>query len=323
MSKFDMPKILFLAVCVFFLFKVPSLSAADTEVRTDLETLDGIMDESSAPDSPLPKVDPDSASRLDYITLQEDQIILLNRNLKNLIEDTEKLRQEKQAVEQELKKIRGQREIESTRLNAISEQRDSFQQQAESTLKQNKFYERKLEEYEEEMGQKEKEFELKSKDLEDLLALQEKEMSESLPSSPAWAGGSSLVSSQEAADVMTMVRQFNYEKERLKRDSARVHYNMGNDHFRKGDYAAAINEYRKTLTLTPNDAEAHFNLALVNGDFLRNYETALKHYRMYLFLNPKAEDAKFVKEKILEATLIGQSRINSPLENDKPLGPRW
>jgi hypothetical protein len=64
----------------------------------------------------------------------------------------------------------------------------------------------------------------------------------------------------------------------------------------------------------PYDASSHFNLAFVSGEFLNDPKTALAHYQRYLYLNPKAEDAHLVKEKILQAQLQLRTAIESPLE---------
>ena len=91
---------------------------------------------------------------------------------------------------------------------------------------------------------------------------------------------------------------------------------MGNIYFHQGKYKKAVGEYRQALTLTPQDPNAHYNLALVSGEFLKDLKTALNHYRQYLALRPGAEDSALVEEKILEAELILRTQIPSSLEED-------
>ena len=45
-------------------------------------------------------------------------------------------------------------------------------------------------------------------------------------------------------------------------NSAHVHYNLGNAQFKAGDLTGAIESYRQTLRLDPQDADAQHNLAL-------------------------------------------------------------
>ncbi len=43
-----------------------------------------------------------------------------------------------------------------------------------------------------------------------------------------------------------------------------LYYNLGNAYYRSGDVAGAVWAYEKVLLLNPNDADARYNLALVN-----------------------------------------------------------
>ena len=67
----------------------------------------------------------------------------------------------------------------------------------------------------------------------------------------------------------------------------------------------------------PDDPDAHYNLALISGEYLHDMKTSLKHYQIYLYLNPEAKDAAFVKEKIMHANLFLRGIVDSPLENRK------
>jgi len=104
------------------------------------------------------------------------------------------------------------------------------------------------------------------------------------------------------------------ENEKLKADSAKLHYNLGNTFFEQQKYAQAAKEYKRVVELIPYDPAAHYNLAFVSGDLLKDYETAKEHYERYLALNPQAEDAYLVKEKLLEIGLLIKTNIGPPLE---------
>ena len=78
---------------------------------------------------------------------------------------------------------------------------------------------------------------------------------------------------------------------------------MGNIYFERGEYQRAVVEYYQAVDLTPNDADTHYNLAFVSGEYLGDQETALKHYQWYLYLRPNAEDVNGIKEKMIQAKL--------------------
>ena len=115
-------------------------------------------------------------------------------------------------------------------------------------------------------------------------------------------------------DLLTQIDAFAEEDAQLRMDAAKAHYNMGNIYFQKGEYEIAAREYYQAVTLMPEDPDVHYNLAFVSGEYLHDFKTALKHYRMYLYLSPRAKDTYFVKEKIVHAKLVLDSAVDSPLE---------
>ncbi len=118
----------------------------------------------------------------------------------------------------------------------------------------------------------------------------------------------------ETTDLLSRIDAFTEGDERLREDAAKAHYNMGNIYFQKGEYEIAVREYYQAVTLMPDDPDSHFNLAFVSGEQLNDQKTALKHYKMYLYLNPTAKDSDFVKEKIVKAELFIRGLVDSPLE---------
>ncbi len=120
----------------------------------------------------------------------------------------------------------------------------------------------------------------------------------------------------QTLDLLSGIDTYNINDERLRADAAKAHYNMGNIYFQKGYYEIAAREYYQAATLMPNDPDTHFNLAFVSGEYLRDFKTALKHYKMYLYLNPDAKDRAFVNEKIMHAQLEIRGTLDSILEKD-------
>lgn len=121
---------------------------------------------------------------------------------------------------------------------------------------------------------------------------------------------------EKSLAVIKMIDDLNKGSEELKTDKAKVHYNMGNIFFNQGRYQKAVAEYEEAIRLMPLDANAHFNLAFVSGEYLKDHKTAARHYAQYLRLQPDARDAAAVREKIVEAELYIRSRINSSLERE-------
>ncbi|HLF17268.1 MAG TPA: tetratricopeptide repeat protein [Candidatus Omnitrophota bacterium] len=133
----------------------------------------------------------------------------------------------------------------------------------------------------------------------------------------------SFAESQDIADyesktleLLAKIDAFTEEDPILKADAAKAHYNMGNIYYEKGKYEIASREFYQAVTLMPDDPDAHYNLAYVSGENLRDFKTAVKHYKMYLYLKPNASDAHLVLGKIREAELALRAVVDSPLEED-------
>jgi len=115
-------------------------------------------------------------------------------------------------------------------------------------------------------------------------------------------------------DLLTKIDAFAEEDERLRADAAKAHYNMGNIYYQKGEFEIAYREYYQAVTLMPDDPDTHFNLAFVSGENLKDFKTAVKHYKMYLYLKPDAVDAHLVRDKINSASIELRAIVDSPLE---------
>ena len=118
-------------------------------------------------------------------------------------------------------------------------------------------------------------------------------------------------------DLLSRIDAFSEEAPDLKMDAAKAHYNMGNIYFEKGEYEIAVREYYQAVTLMPDDPDSHYNLAFVSSEFLNDQTTALKHYQMYLYLKPNAEDRDLVNEKIITAKLTLGSVIDSTIDQQQ------
>lgn len=91
-------------------------------------------------------------------------------------------------------------------------------------------------------------------------------------------------------------------KERLRKQEALLHYNLGVCYTKEKSYDMAIDEYEKVLGLNPDDADTHYNLAILYDDSRKNPKRAVEHYNKYLGLMPEAQDLDEVKEWIERLT---------------------
>jgi tetratricopeptide (TPR) repeat protein len=91
--------------------------------------------------------------------------------------------------------------------------------------------------------------------------------------------------------------------QKMMRENADMHYNLGTIFLQNKQYKEAIKEYERVLELRPSDSETHYNLGVLYDDFLKDREKALYHYQKYLTINPKAPDAKKVETYILSLEL--------------------
>jgi len=88
------------------------------------------------------------------------------------------------------------------------------------------------------------------------------------------------------------------EHERLLKDVADTHYNMGVMFAKKRDYVRAANEFRQVVELRPDDLDAHYNLGVIYAEHRPDREKAMKFFRKYLALNPQGQNASWAKQYI-------------------------
>lgn len=74
---------------------------------------------------------------------------------------------------------------------------------------------------------------------------------------------------------------------------------------KEGKFSSAKTLLTQSLSVSPNSADAYYNLGVLNELYLRDFGAAVKAYNQYLALKPNAEDAKLVSRwiKLLERKL--------------------
>lgn len=94
------------------------------------------------------------------------------------------------------------------------------------------------------------------------------------------------------------VSQLAREHQRLLKETADMHYNMGVLFSQQKQYERALTEFRKVVELRPDDADAYYNLGVIYAEHLPDRERAITHFRRYLKISPRAQDASWVKQYI-------------------------
>jgi len=243
--------------------------------------------------------------------IREKQVMEVNESLKNVIEENQVLADQNDKLQVELQRLKKERMSSQNDYSSLKKSLDKVRSTNREYSKEIKSLERSLTS----LKKQNQQVALKANSGDDIYGL-----------NSSWISGDDVMQLASATDeevteresktidLLTQIDAFAEEDQRLKEDSAKAHYNMGNIYFQKGEYEIAVREYYQAVTLMPDDPDSHYNLAFVSGEYLNDHKTALKHYQMYLYLNPNAKDVKFVKEKILKAKLFLKGKVDSPLE---------
>jgi len=91
------------------------------------------------------------------------------------------------------------------------------------------------------------------------------------------------------------------EDEQFRKEALKFHYNAGFAYDQNQRFDLALIEYKKALEMAPDDADVHYNLAILYDEYLLDKKKAIKHYQAYLKLCPDARDAVKVSYWINEA----------------------
>lgn len=88
------------------------------------------------------------------------------------------------------------------------------------------------------------------------------------------------------------------ERDRLLKENADLHYNLGVSLVQMGEYQRAVKEFLRTLELVPNDPESHFNLGRLYAQHLKDNDQAVRYFEKYVQLQPGAKDMDTVRKFI-------------------------
>lgn len=194
-------------------------------------------------------------------------------------------------------------------------EREQFVKEIRRVENLNKKYTQEIQDVKDSMNQQQEDFNKRVNQLEEKLNKAQTVAPKEKAADPSQIINAQM--EQQTYDILSRGAELNPNDESFKEELAKAHYNMGNIFFQRGEYQRAVVEYYQAVDLSPYDADIHFNLAFISSEYLKDQETALKHYQWYLYLKPEAEDIDLVKEKMAAAKLAIRSRIDSPLDKDR------
>ncbi|MBI3321614.1 MAG: hypothetical protein HYZ91_05040 [Candidatus Omnitrophica bacterium] len=104
---------------------------------------------------------------------------------------------------------------------------------------------------------------------------------------------------EHRADQMpTDVTRLAQQHQRLLKETADMHYNLGVLFSKNKQFYQAAAEFRKVLEMRPDDSEAYYNLGVIYAEHLPDQEQAVTYFRKFLAISPHSRDASWVKKYI-------------------------
>ena len=128
---------------------------------------------------------------------------------------------------------------------------------------------------------------------------------------------SKKLTDKDSEIVKTSLEAANVKLQKLVRENAIAHYNLGVMFMRQNDFKMAAEEFENALSLNPNDAMAHYNLAVLYDAYLQKPSDAIPQYEAYIRLLPKASDAKEVEYRLMKVRLNEETGIGRDLRRNK------
>ena len=227
-----------------------------------------------------------------------------------------------ESFKKEIEQLRNEKDFEIKRVEEMRQEREQFVKEIRRVENLNLKYTKELEDLRAQMASQEQSFESRMKKMESRMEESvDMKAKTAVPPTTNVKAVSSMEVEKKANDVLMKGGDLDPEDEKFKEELARAHYNMGNVYYERGEYQRSVVEYYQAVDLMPYDADAHYNLAFVSGEYIGDQETALKHYQWFLYLKPDAADRKFVEEKIVVAKTALRGRMgNSKVENTELTG---
>jgi len=190
--------------------------------------------------------------------------------LSNVVDEVNRLREEKKKIAQEKERLRIDTLSQVTLTTKIQQEKEELQKDLDKAQKI--------------INTKEAEIQRKEKQLNNLKEKVLVEGEEKM--------GNLAKKNEELQSEISSLKQ------QLKQERQAYYYNLGVAYAKLELYPKAIKAYQKSLEIEPENPDAHYNLGVLYESIGEEPSKAIFHYSKYLELNPEASDKQEVKEKI-------------------------
>ena len=224
-------------------------------------------------------------------------VLNMDEARKEMAENKEEMTGRITEMEREIQPVRSMKERYETKLKEVAEELSVYQSRAVSSEKRFLQLVGELKAAQEKVEFFSIGFEKEKKEAEQLkynINVLEKEKKELLETKSQVLEDNIKIQ-RNFDNALSELSRANEDLNRLKRESADMHYNLGVIFQDAAKWKEAIMEYEKVLEIKPDDADTHFNLALIYDTLKNNRTKAIYHYEKYLKIKPDAGDALKVK----------------------------
>jgi len=105
-------------------------------------------------------------------------------------------------------------------------------------------------------------------------------------------------------------------RSKLVQETSKMHFNLATYFLETKRYDLALTEYERAIQLTPYDADAYYNAALIYDVYMGKAAKAVQYYRKCLELDPKISSRQEVQERLVVLTMQEASEISPTFARD-------
>ena len=92
-----------------------------------------------------------------------------------------------------------------------------------------------------------------------------------------------------------IANQLQQTEDQFKDEAFKLHYNLGLAYDESRQHKEAVAEYEKALEINRDDADLHYNMAIIYHEQIHDLVKAIEHYNAYIELSPDAQDVDKVR----------------------------
>ncbi len=128
------------------------------------------------------------------------------------------------------------------------------------------------------------------------------------------ADNASLIESNRSLQsvVQNMPNRFKNlagENKKLVKETSQMHYNLGVFYSTKRDFTIAIKEFERAVAIDSNNANAHYNLGYIFSEQYEQHDRAMTHFKRYLELAPLSKQSEAVRSYMLVRQSYGDKSM--------------